>query len=152
VQVETLKEVLIWTQKFHRHLSQCLAHCANENENERARLLLRYLAEHEERLESLIDEIQQTASASALNTWCQEYVDKKPITAHLECQQPFSESNTGEISDVIFKLHNELTELYRFLYAQAGAPSALKLLKQLIELEEHEAMQMAQGTNQLEDL
>ena len=152
MQVETLKDVLGWTQQYHHHLSTCLEHCANENDSERSRLLLDYLAKHEQHLEALISALCDSASENALKTWCLEYLNKQPIVEHEQCDQPFAKMSTLEISQVIFKQHNEIIDLYRYLYAQAGAPSALDLISKLISLEEHEAMQMSQGANSLEDI
>ena len=47
MQIETLKDVLHWTKEFHQHLNQCLSHCADKNTDERARMILAYLSEHE---------------------------------------------------------------------------------------------------------
>ena len=47
MQIETLKDVLHWTREFHQHLSQCLSHCADKNTDERARMILAYLSNHE---------------------------------------------------------------------------------------------------------
>jgi len=152
MKVETLKDVLQWTQKFHQYLSSCLQHCAAENINERSRLLLNYLSQHEHHLEKLVEEAANNASSNALNTWCQQYIDKHPIAIHQKCEEAYSSMSTVEISQVIFEQHRQLMELYRYLYSQAGAPSAIALIATLIELEEHEAMQMAKGANSLEDL
>ncbi len=46
MEIETLKDVLSWTQKFHQHLSHCLVHCSDENTNERSKMLLKYLSDH----------------------------------------------------------------------------------------------------------
>ena len=70
MQVETLKDLLGWTQQYHHHLSACLEHCATKNDSERSRLLLDYLVKHEQHLEMLISGICDTASENALNTWC----------------------------------------------------------------------------------
>lgn len=152
MQVETLQDVLKWTQKFHHYLSDCMKHCTDKNESERSKLLLDYLSKHETHLEQLIASLCESASANALNTWCLEYVDKHPIVTHEKCQEPFSNMTTLDICDAVFEQHNQIIELYRYLYAQAGAPSALELISELIALEEHEAMQMSKGINQLEDL
>lgn len=47
MQIETLRDVLQWTGDYHRHLAECTRHCANQQLNERAQLLLGYLSEHE---------------------------------------------------------------------------------------------------------
>ena len=44
MQIETLKDVLHWTQQFHHNLSECLSHCEDKNVDERARIMLDYLS------------------------------------------------------------------------------------------------------------
>jgi len=152
MQIETLKDVLNWTRDFHQHLASCLHHCNDRNQSERARLLLEYLAEHEQKLVAVLDGFTQSASAKALNTWCYEYLDKHPIVRHAQCDQPFAQMSTEEIISEITGQHGQVIDLYRYLHSRAQTVSAQDLLAQLLDLEEHEAMRMAQSANRLEDL
>lgn len=68
MQVETLKDVINWTREAHQHLASCMQHCAGENESARAKLLLDYLTDHEQKLVKVLDEFEETANVSALNT------------------------------------------------------------------------------------
>ena len=152
MQIETLKDVLHWTTEFHQHLSQCLTHCADSNENTRAKLLLDYLATHETKLAQILHRFEQTANTNALNTWCYEYLDKHPIIQHNQCDKPFAKMNTHEIMGIIVDQHEQLISLYRYLQSRADTVSAQELLGNLTSLEEHEAMQMMQSANRLEDI
>jgi len=152
MQIETLKDVLNWTRDFHQHLASCLHHCTNQHQTERAQLLLEYLAEHEQKLVAVLDGFTQSASVNALNTWCYEYLDKHPIVRHAQCDQPFAQMNTEEIISEIAGQHGQVIDLYRYLQSRAETASAQDLLAQLLALEEHEVMRMAQSTNRLEDL
>ena len=89
MQVETLNDVMKWTREAHQYLANCMQHCAGKNEGARAKLLLGYLADHEQKLVKVLDEFEKTASANALNTWCVEYLHKHPITRHEKCEKPF---------------------------------------------------------------
>ena len=152
MQVETLKDVLNWTRDAHQHLASCMQHCAGENESARAKLLLDYLADHEQKLVKVLDEFQKTANVSALNTWCIEYLDKHPITRHEKCELPFAELSADEINIEVAHQHGQIIELYRYLLSHADIPETQELLEQLLSLEEHEAMQMTQAANRLHDL
>lgn len=153
MQIETLKDVLEWTAGFHRQLSGCLARCESHEASERGRLLLDYLKQHEATLAKLVETFEREASSNALNTWCYEYLDKNPIM-----QQPCREQ-VSDLPDVnavlgsVLKQHNQLIDLYRYLYAEAAVvPSAKELLQELIDLEQHEIMRMVQSSNRLSDL
>jgi len=152
MQVETLKDVLEWTREFHQHLANCMHHCADQNESKRAKLLLNYLADHEQKLVEVLDGLKKTADAKALNTWCLEYLDKNPIVRHELCDKPFAQMNADEIITEITHQHEQVIELYRYLRGRDVAPSYRELLGQLLSLEEHEAMRMSQAANRLHDL
>ena len=97
MQVETLKDIMLWTQEFHQTLASCMEHCANHQLNERAKLLLDYLSEHERKLSSVLQALETSANQNALNAWCYEYMDKSPISPHITCEKAFAEMTTEEI-------------------------------------------------------
>ena len=115
MQVETLRDVLHWTGEFHRHLTECMVHCAGNSENVRSQLLLNYLSEHEKKLAYVVREFEQMGNEHALNTWCYEYLDKHPIIHHEYCDAPFSELSSREIMEVIIHQHKQVIDLYRYL-------------------------------------
>lgn len=152
MKIETLRDVLHWTTEFHQHLSSCLRHCSDKNESERAKMLLVYLAGHESELASVVSNFEKTGNTNALNTWCYEYIDKHPIIHHEHCNTPFAKLNATEIMEVIVDQHQQVIELYRYLFSRADIPSAKELLENLKSLEEHESMLMSQGANRLSDM
>jgi len=152
MQIETLRDVLHWTRKFHIQLQACLAHCSEANENERAKLLLVYLSDHENRLVRVIDGFEKTASVNALDTWCYEYVDKYPVQLHQRCTANFTDMNSVEISTEISNLHEQVTGLYRHILDRATSESSRELLSGLMNIETHMAMQATQSVNRLSDL
>jgi hypothetical protein len=152
VQVETLKDVLHWTVDFHHQLSGSLTESAGENDNERAKLLLNYLADHEQKVSKIIKEFLTTSSDSALNTWCYEYLNKHPILKHTHSNAPFADFDTVQINEAVTHLHQQVIALYEELKAEIVASSAHKLLEEVFSLEQHEAMRISQSANRLEDM
>lgn len=152
MQAEKLGDVLNWTIDFHQQLSSCLSDCAKVNENERARLLLDYLAQHEQSLTEIIAKFKIIASSNALNTWCYEYLDKHPIMKHKHGDVTFANLNTLQITEIVMHMHQQVITLYRDLTAQIVVNSAHELLEELLSVEEHEVMRMSQSANRLEDI
>jgi len=150
--IETLKNVLHWTKEFHQHLSQCLANGADKNTDERARMILDYLADHEQRLTKVINGFKISGDDPILNTWCYEYLNKQPIVQCVHCDTPFSELNAVQIMDVIVEQHQQVIELYRYLAARAVIPSVQEMMNSLKSLEEHEMKRMVQSANSLADI
>lgn len=152
MRIETLKDVLKWTELFHKQLSDCLAHCADETESERLKMLLDYLAEHEQVLSDVLVRFEATASANALNTWCYEYLDKYPIPLHADCDKPFANASPADVMASLAQQHQQVISFYRYLLSRAETPSARELLERLVGLEEHEAKRIMHSANRFEDI
>ena len=151
MQIETLKDVLHWTQQFHHNLSECLSHCEDKNVDERARIMLDYLSEHEKVLSGVVSGFEKSGNEHALNTWCYEFVNRHPITQHVHCDAPFAELDATQIMEVVSDQHQQVIELYRHLASRVDIPAARELLETLQALEEHEMMRMTHASNRLED-
>lgn len=152
MQVETLKDVLVWTRKFHKNLSACLHHCTSRNENERSKMLLEYLALHEQKLSDIVSQFEESAETRALNTWCYDYLDKHPILHNTHCDVPFQTLEPDEIMATVIDQHEQVIDLYRYLYARADTEATRELMEELKTLEEREAMQMTQGANRMQEM
>lgn len=152
MQVETLKDVLEWTEAFHNNLYACLHHCAGSNENIRAKMLLDYLAQHEKKLSEIVSQFEETADAKALDTWCYDYLEKHPVVHRTQCDAPFQELGPDEIMEIITDQHEQIIDLYRSLHARMGTAATQELLESLVSLEEHEAMQITQGANRMQEM
>lgn len=152
MQVETLRDVLHWTEQFHQCLADCLEQSEDKTKNERVIMLLKYLKEHEQKLVGVIEEFEKTTSENVLNTWCYEFFDKHPIIRHQQFDCSFSELEPSKIIAEVINLHEQVIELYRYLQSRAEPESSQEVLSQLTELEKHEAMRMVHSANRLEDL
>ena len=152
MEVETLRDVLHWTQQFHRRLNECLTLGAGQHVDERARMILAYLADHEKLLTQVVSGFEQSGNEHALNTWCYEYVQKHPIVDQGDCDPPFAELSAEQIIERVIAQHGEVIALYRHLASKESLPAARELLESLSGLEEHEMMRMAQTVNRFSDL
>ncbi|WP_163560254.1 ATPase [Halomonas sp. NO4] len=152
MKIETFQDLIEWTRQLHAHLAECLKHCATRQEETRAKWLLEYLADHEATLEQTIANFERQADPKALHTWVYDYLSHTPITPHQACRAPYAEMSFDAICQAIFALHDEVIELYRYLEGRAEIPEARELVRELLRLEEHEAMRLSQQTNRARDL
>jgi hypothetical protein len=152
MKIETFHDLIEWTRQLHANLAQCLKHCSTGQEETRAKWLLEYLAEHETTLEETVAGFEKQADPKALHTWVYDYLSHAPITPHQACSSPYAEMSFDDISREIFSLHNQVIELYRYLEGRAEIPEARDLIRELLKLEEHEAMRLAQQINRARDM
>jgi hypothetical protein len=152
MKIETLRDVLHWSQQLHAQLNTCLRHCEGTTKEERVRLLLSYLSEHEARLSRALATFEEEANTNALNTWCAEYIEKQPIERHKSCNMPLADLPIEEIILEVVHHHEQIVILYQHLEAYLPNGHAKQLLTDLIDLENHEAMQAVKHYQQLKDL
>ncbi|MBM3105838.1 ATPase [Pseudomonas sp. V1] len=152
MQIETLNDVLHWVENYHSHLRDCLSHCASAAESERAALLLGYLADQEAYLAKLLAQFEVSADARALNTWCYEYLQRRPIERHAHCDKPFAELSPAQITEALLAEQSQIIELFQHLHDRAPTSTCKELLAQLLQLETHEARRMSHAANRLEDM
>ena len=150
--VQRISDLIDWTRAMHRQLAQGLADGSVQHENELAKMLLSYLADHEASLEKVIDGFEHQADPKALNTWVYDYLEHKPIDLSHAYAKPFGEMNFDEICASVFDVHNQAIDLYRDLLGRADIPEARELLGELLAVEEHETMRLAQQTNRMRDM
>lgn len=152
MKVESFRELLDWTSGYHRHLSNCLAHCARHQPDDRCQMLLNYLSDKEMQLSAEVYGFRQIGEDKALNTWCTEHLDQHPLLAGAACDDAFASMNTAEIITEVENQHQKIILLYQNLYDRSHPPKMQELLAEVRDVEQQAARQMVQGANRLEDI
>ena len=150
--IKTFADLIDWTRQLHAHQAKCLAHCASQHENERARLLLDYLADHEAKMEKMVAAFEQQADPKALHTLVYDYLSHHSINTLQTCDPAYTTLGFDDICREVFDYHEQIIELYRSLIGKAPIPEAETLLDALLDMEEHQAMLLAVQTGRMNDL
>ena len=87
------------------------------------------------------------ATAKVLSTLCYEYLETRPVFQTQHSEEDFAELNVEDILVTLVGEHQQLIELYRFLYWRAETVLAQDLLKQLLTLEEHQVLKIIQSSS-----
>ena len=152
MKVETLEDILVWTQALHERLSECLDHCATEHDSQQAKWLMTYLAGHERSLSNALERTLEHTDAHVLNTWVLDFIGHQPIDPHRTGEASFSDMSFEEICTAVFDLHNQVIDLYRHIAARADIPDARELFGQLLDAEHNETLLLAQQANRTREL
>ena len=150
MKIDTLKDIIHWTQQFHQHLSERMSQSAIESGDERTQLLLGYLAEHEQLLSDKLAIFESSGDLSSLNTWCYEFIDENPMLGH-DSDTSLADLSVDEITRQVVEQHQHIIELYQHLLSRAETDSSKACLEQLLSIEEHEIMSVVQAVNRLHD-
>ncbi|MDR7089615.1 MULTISPECIES: hypothetical protein [Cellvibrio] len=149
MEIKTFSDLIGWTRQLHSYLAKYLADCSSKNEEERARLLLDYLAEHESKMEKMVAAFERQAEAEVMNTYIYDYLSHQPIQSN---EIPYVQLGFDSICQEVFDYHQQVIELYRDLEEKAVIPEAKDLLGSLLAMEQHEAMLLVRQTGRMNDL
>lgn len=152
MQIKTFSELIEWTRSLHADLTLCLAHCAALHRNERASLLLDYLASHESAMEKMVAAFARQADPQAARTYVYDYVPHNPIATHLECDDHYAELDADSISAEVLGFHKQIISLYRTMSSKAEIGEAVELMQSLLDMEEHETKRLVYQIGRMNDL
>ncbi|WP_404416772.1 ATPase [Marinospirillum sp.] len=152
MQIKTFADLIDWTRALHAKLEKCLAHCSSLHHDERATLLLEYLASHENEMEKMVAGFEQQADPKAAHTYIYDYMPHNPVTSHLDCDDHYAKLDYHEILSEVVDFHEQIISLYQTLVARADIPEATELLQSLLDMEEHETKRLVRQTERMDDL
>lgn len=150
--VETVKDVLEWTRELHQKISDTYAETASEIGDERAAMLLKYIAEHEKTLADAIAKFEEHSSATLMDTWFQEHLEKNPFMQNFQAFSNFHPVDTTEIMKITVDAHQALIGMYKE-FADLAKTSHLKdLFGNLADMEMGEMMRIVTSGERMSDM
>ena len=152
MEVRTFYDLIEWPRDLHAKLAECLSHCALRHGEERASLLLEYLASHETEMEKMVVAFERQADPKAARTYVYDYMPHNPITTHLVCDDHYAKLDADTISAEVFDFHEQIISLYRTLKGKAEIREAAELMQSLLEMEEHETKRLVRQVERMDDL
>lgn len=151
MQAETFDCLLEWTSELHAMIADRLEQALTAETDQRSRWFMEYVAGHERDIAKTVARYRAQASESAGNTWLYEH-----IAEHLPPQSRWELSFIGksfdEMSQEVFRLHEQLIEVYETLVGRAVIPEAQELMTNMLSLEKGETRRLAEQSGRLQDL
>ncbi|WP_019340325.1 hypothetical protein [Stutzerimonas stutzeri] len=149
--IERCEDLIDWTCQAHTRLFECMTDAADERSESLAKMLMVYLAQHEHELTHTIARIKEHADPRALQARLHEAVEDQRLALDFD-SEAYAQMSVDDISREVFAIHNRIIDLYRLLEGRPGLDKARELLDEMLQLEEHETMRLAQQVNRMHEL
>lgn len=144
-------DILDWSKAIHAELAERYQALAGELTQQRAVLLLDYLADHQKQLEQALAALKEDVNAGLLNTWTRiELADAFPSNL-MELRAQLNTLSTSDILNLAISYHDRLIALYRELSQSAELESSRELFRGLADLEHHDKLITVRDAQRLED-
>lgn len=150
--IKTVYDLIEWSRSLHGSLAKCLSHCASLHKDERASLLLDYLASHETEIEKMVAGFEQQADPKAARTYVYDYMPHTPITTHLDCDDHYAKMDVASIEAEVVDFHEQIISLYRTLIEKAQIPEVTELVESLLDMEEHQTKRLVRQVGRMDDM
>jgi len=153
MKAETYRELIEWTQHLHGQLASCMeAGAVSADTSERMRWLLQYLSDHERCMQQMVARFEQQADVKVLDSWVYDHFTDNPRTRSLFAGQSFAGMDYEQICAVVFDLHNDALDLYRYLEGRAETAGGRELMQELLAMEEHETLRLAEQAQRAQEM
>ncbi|MFN2329540.1 MAG: hypothetical protein ABR612_11540 [Chromatocurvus sp.] len=152
MRIESIESLIDWTKEVHFELAKALASGLKDQTEERARELLQYLQQQETHVAKIVSSYEDRADLKALHTMVYDYEAHTPVETARIGGKPYGSMAYDAIAKDVLNAHNEIIELYRYLIGRSAISEEQVLLEALLEVEEHETMQLSQQINRGRDM
>jgi len=151
---ETIEDIFNRIRRFHKELSDFYQKLNDTAQQERVKMLLDYLQQHEKNLEESLASYQTEVSNNILKTWFKFHI---PDELHDTCCKQLSIENklnasTDEIVALALKLDDCLINLCSMIIEKTDIPEIRDVFTNLLNLEKKQEMQLARNSLTINDI
>lgn len=148
MRIESFQGLIEWTQASHAAMASCLTKCASENPDERASLVLTYLASHEAKLEKMVIEYAQRDAGSdgdALTVGVA--ADAAP-----QCNGRFAKLSADQITEQVFEHHDQIIRFYDEMVTKVKNPRVVEKITEMRDMQLKESKLLVRQTGRMQDV
>lgn len=147
---EQVKDVLHHVIDFHAALAADYRMLAKQVGDERARLLLLYLAEHESRMSRGLVRYTEGNAHNVLDTWLQNAPDLKEPHLLKDLRSGLCCTTIEEVSAAAEKIHETLGQMYRQLADASTIADERELFEALAKFQNAETRRLVRNTSRMD--
>jgi hypothetical protein len=149
---ETIKDILDWGRRLHEELATIYQSSSAESEDERTRLLLNYIADHENRLAEMIANFEKHDTTGRVDSWMRDYLEKNPFMAGMREVVKFNPMDGEEVLQATIDAHQKMIAMYRDLAQNAKSDRLETLFTSIADMESNELMRMVMTGERWSDM
>jgi len=151
MQFKTVKDVVDHSRLLHKQISEHYHKLSEETSQARVSMLLEYLKRHEDHLEQTLCKFEQDKSQKVLESWFQYAPDQdiKDVLSGLNINEDMS---TDDVVEMALKLDDYFIDLYQDMVNSSTSTPVKEVFQNLLDMEEHEKIQLAKTALQINDM
>lgn len=147
---QTVREILDFVREFHARAARLFTAVANSTDAERARGMLEWLAEHEQRLSTALDTFEQMpANAPLMKEWLQYAPDLDQLP--LQLPKLPAHLSADDAAALALALDDYLVRLYKAVLDICESREICDLFRALLDQERTEERNTVRSLAQVQD-
>jgi len=148
-----IKEVVRWAADYHTSLADAYVECATGKVDERVRMALDYLAEHEARMQAELARYlsESDEHRAVLDTWFDDPVDIPPAPVREHLLGDLSSESVQSLFGTALAAHRTLQDLYAHRAEHAVSSAEREFFMALTSELESEIRRLCRDMQRLED-
>ncbi len=148
---ETAQDVLHNARELHHVAGKLYRQLRDGSRDERSRMLLGYMSEHERKMEDSLITYEQHASRPVLETWMQYTLEDSPQDFISNLNTSFNMTPT-EIAELGQRVDDYLVDLFEEVTDTASSIELKEVFQNLIDMEHEEKHNLTRAANSLWEL
>lgn len=145
-----LKDVLDYLINAHQQMGEYYTQLSDTVLQQRVKLILDYLAEHENHISNELLQYEKDAPYGVLNAWFQDIQDD-PLLLKLE-QPPAPDLSEEQVMRIALELDDRLISLYEQLASHCKSSAARDALENLLDQEKQRKKRFVLSMLRMHDL
>ncbi len=148
---QTARDLLEQASGLHEGLARYYERLSGEAQKERVKLLLDYLARHEQNMSQVLARYSQETADKVRNAWFSQELGGEFVKC-IPPARPVSELDNAGIIDLAIQLDDCIIDLYQLIAMNSELPEAREAFTNLVNLERQEKLRMVRQAMRLDDL
>jgi rubrerythrin len=131
------KQILDYARQFHRFASDYFKKLSDSAQQPRMKMLLDYMARHEEHLEEVLKEYETNTKNKAMNAWFQ-FSNECSIFKPVQDISYTDELTPEDVFKIAAQIDQCMIDSYNTVINRTSNPEVRELFENLLEMEEQE--------------
>ena len=148
---KTVKDVVDHSRQLHQQISQFYHQLSEDNCKARVSMLLEYLKRHEDHLEDTLSKFGEDKSQSVLDSWFQ-YAPDQDLSEVMSTLEVSDHMDTDDVVTMALTLDDYFIDLYQGMVSNASSSAVKAVFQNLLDMEEHDKIQISKTALQMNDL
>ncbi len=148
---QTVKDVVDHSRRLHQQISQFYHKLSEQNSQARVSMLLEYLKRHEDNLEKTLCKFESDKSQKVLDSWFQ-YAPDQDLSQIMDGLDVNENMDTDDVVEMALKLDDYFIDLYQDMVNNSSSSAVKAVFQNLLDMEEHEKIQIAKTALQINDM